>query len=117
MATLSNLTVGMTYFLAATATDSTGLESVFSDELVFQVPSPPRPVLLLTWPAVAGEVTIVQSADLVGWVPLATLAGLSNSFAVAPQPGPRFFSATQSMQPIAGTNAGVPLQIQVVWPP
>jgi MBG domain-containing protein len=38
--TVSNVTAGMTYFFAATAVDSNGLESGFSGELAYQVPLP-----------------------------------------------------------------------------
>ena len=38
--TISGLTVGTTYFFTATAADSTGLESEYSNEISFTVPAP-----------------------------------------------------------------------------
>lgn len=42
--TVSNLLVGLTYYFAATATATNGLESDFSNEVSYQVPSTPIPV-------------------------------------------------------------------------
>ena len=40
MATVSNLTIGATYYFAATAYDSDGLESDFSNEINYTIPTP-----------------------------------------------------------------------------
>jgi hypothetical protein len=52
-ATVSNLVSGVTYFFAATAYDTNGQESVFSDEVSYTVPWPTNapPALVLTLPA------------------------------------------------------------------
>jgi hypothetical protein len=41
--TVSNLLRGTTYFFAATATDTKGLESGYSNEVSCKLPSPPAP--------------------------------------------------------------------------
>lgn len=52
-ATIPNLTRGTTYYFAATALDTNGLESSFSNEVNYMPPNPPlpptmKPVVLLT---------------------------------------------------------------------
>ncbi len=42
--TLSNLVAGVTYYIAATAYNSSGLESDFSNEIVWKKPLPPKNV-------------------------------------------------------------------------
>jgi hypothetical protein len=50
-ATISNLTVGKTYYFAATTYTSTGIESDYSTELTYTVPATGTPVITLTSPA------------------------------------------------------------------
>ncbi|HWW01928.1 MAG TPA: fibronectin type III domain-containing protein [Candidatus Acidoferrum sp.] len=79
-ATVSNLVAGMTYYFAVTAYDPAGLESAFSAEVGYTVPSTPAaPVslqlsftetgeVLLTGSAPPGYVYDVQvSSDLSSW--------------------------------------------------
>ena len=47
--TVSNLVRGATYYFAATAVDTGGLESDFSNEVSYTVPSLPAPPLLKQW--------------------------------------------------------------------
>ena len=81
-ATLANLVVGSTFYFAATAYDSAGNESAFSNEAVYVVPPGPAglPVVLgkpslsggsfsFTIPGTPGASFAVEiSTNLIGWV-------------------------------------------------
>ncbi len=70
MATVSNLTAGVTYFFAVTAYDTNGLESDYSGEVSYTVPLPTNdtPIISLTSPAdgavFSAPVTINLAADV-----------------------------------------------------
>jgi hypothetical protein len=71
-ATVSNLVNGVTYFFSATAYDTKGQESAFSDEISYAVPwltnSPPRPPSGLTFVADSGTISPPFSVTL-AWAP------------------------------------------------
>src|SRR5690348_7433045 len=81
-ATITGLVEGATYYFAATALSQAGLESDFSGEVVYQVPT--TTATLLVWPGPAGQFTfsvaggsgcqyIVQSStNLINWDPIET---------------------------------------------
>ncbi len=81
-ATVSNLVAGSTYYFAATAYDTAGLESTFSSEISYAVPTP-TPRLSFTMKAGGATVTasgapgvtyaLLSSADLQHWSTLASL--------------------------------------------
>ena len=54
-ATISNLTDGLTYFIAVTARNSAGLESLPSQEVSFSTVGNQTPVVNLTSPAAGGQ--------------------------------------------------------------
>ena len=74
--TISNLTCGVTYYFAATAVDSAGNESVFSNEAKFTIPgiltlsagANPGDPMLIKFPVAPGHWYEVQaSVDLHSW--------------------------------------------------
>lgn len=82
-ATVSNLVDSTTYFFAVTAYDVAGLESDFSDEISYTVPSPVSllrisfdPVqgatLIMTGPSNCSY-NILTSTNLLDWMPLTTI--------------------------------------------
>ncbi len=84
-ATSAGLLAGTTYFFAVTAYDTLGLESTFSDEVSYTVPTNSPPALqlqisgsqdlLLTGIGTPGSTYEVQtSADLQNWSPIGVLA-------------------------------------------
>ena len=66
MATVSNLTSGVTYYFAVTAYDTNGLESDYSDEVSYTVPLPTNtpPTISLTYPANGAVFTDPATIDL-----------------------------------------------------
>jgi hypothetical protein len=68
--TISNLVEGVTYYFAATTYDTNGLESAFSDEIVYTVPLPVNQPPTLNAPA---NLTINENAGL----QTVTLTGIS----------------------------------------
>jgi ACR3 family arsenite efflux pump ArsB len=66
-ATVSGLLPGATYFFAATAVNNVGLESVFSNEISYQVPASNLPTVALTSPldgaSYTDPATITLAAD------------------------------------------------------
>ena len=75
-ATISNLTYGVTYYFAATAVDSAGVESGFSNEAMFIIPgiltlsagANPGDPMVIKFPVAPGHWYEVQaSVDLQSW--------------------------------------------------
>jgi hypothetical protein len=96
---VSNLAATATYYFAATAVNAAGLESLFSSEVVYQVPAPvaaPGQSLLLSWPPIADTISVYITSDLVNWAPLTNISGSSGSLTISQQPGTHFFTATAS---------------------
>ncbi len=91
-ATITNLAVGSTYYFTATAVDSTGLESVFSNEISYNVPPANTPVVSLEMTQSGGvglrarltpgqTADVLSTTDLVNWQVVATLtAGPDGTF-------------------------------------
>jgi hypothetical protein len=69
-ATISGLTVGKTYYFAATAYNSSGVESDYSSEVAYTVPASTNPVITLTSPTAgatySSPATINLAANTVG---------------------------------------------------
>ncbi len=101
--TISNLVAGGTYYFAATAVDTLGFESEFSNELSYTVPtlvgpiplaiqiSPNRQVVLGSTTQPGARISILSSPDLNGsnWTVLGTVtAGSDGSFQFADPAGP-----------------------------
>ena len=82
-ATLSNLVQGITYYFAATTTDTAGMESDYSQELSYVIPLP-SPAVVSIVASANGQLTInvsgatnqncivEASTDLATWIPVAT---------------------------------------------
>jgi hypothetical protein len=84
--TVTNLSSGSTYYFAVTALATDGLESDYSDEVSYLVPSPPPPAPqspVITW---APPVPIVYGASL-GFAQLNATANIPGSFAYFPPAG------------------------------
>ena len=100
---IAGLTVGTTYYFAATAVDASGVESPYSGEIAFQVPSPPPPVTFtapsaasfsasgftLNFSSPVGCNCVVQaSTDLIHWQDVASLVATNaNSSITDPDAG------------------------------
>lgn len=86
-ATLNSLVWRSTYYFAAAAYDTNGLESVFSNEAVYTVPQPPQPLmtamvytLLITWPCAYGITNTLQtSTNLAQWYDYASFVGTNGT--------------------------------------
>ena len=86
--TIAGLTPGTTYYFAATASDSTGLESDYSNEASFTAPAP-RPELslvrigtksVLRWPTNSPGYTLQSSSSPAGaWTNLTSSPSVSGS--------------------------------------
>jgi hypothetical protein len=102
-ATLSNLLVGTTYYIAVTALDNAGLESGYSDEIEF-MPAPNAPSLLPGSPATNGFVLkglaavghdydVLASQDLRTWRAIGSVTpGPDGSFTFIDPAAPRYAS-------------------------
>jgi len=121
-ATVSNLVDSTTYFFAVTAYDVAGLESDFSDEISYTVPSPVS-VLQVSFDPVQGAAltatgpsnysyNILTSTNLVDWMPLTTITldatGVSQyTDSVDPTKPTRFYRLQQT-SPSTGRSAPLP---------
>jgi hypothetical protein len=112
-ATISNLVAGATYFFAATATDSSGLESEFSNEVSYTVPSvsgpvpvtiqitPARLALLATKARPGSSYQVLSSPDLLSWRILATItAAPDGSLQFLDPAGPTNPAAFYRLRPV-----------------
>ena len=111
LASITNLTVGTTYYFVATAMDTSGIESVFSNELSYTAVAPairlnlafsPLKQPLLTGTSLAGlQFDVLASGDLTNWVAIGqTRADAAGSFSYteASPPdgaGQRFYQVRQ----------------------
>jgi hypothetical protein len=93
-ATVSNLTVGKTYYFAATTYNSSGIESDYSSEITYTVPASGTPVITMTSPTIGSTYSspatihlaanVVANGHTITKVQFLSNGTLANEVAVAP---------------------------------
>ncbi len=112
-ATITSLVSGVTYYFAATATDTSGLESEFSNEVSYTVPaavgpvplsiqiSPGRQVVLASAAQPGVLYFILSSPDLASWNTLGVVtAGTDGTVQFTDPAGPTNRAAFYRLQPV-----------------